>query len=88
MGSILVPYGSHMDVPRWVPDESLLQNPHQSHMGFPYRTHIITHLGPIFFACWDGSYMGNPYGTDVGFATGIHLGPIWAHPYWNHMGPI
>ena len=28
--------------------------------------------------------MGNPYGTDVGFATGIHMGPIWAHPY----GPI
>ena len=25
--------------------------------------------------------MGNPYGTDVGFATGIHLGTsIWA-PY-------
>ena len=37
-----------MDVPRWVPDESLLQNPHRSHMGCPYRTHIITHLGPIW----------------------------------------
>ena len=48
MWPILVPYGSHMDVPRWVPDESLLQNPHQSHMGCPYRTHIITHLGPIW----------------------------------------
>ena len=48
MGPILVPYGSHMDVPRWVPDESLLQNPYQSHMGSPYRTHIITHLGPIW----------------------------------------
>ena len=48
MGPILVPYGSHMDVPRWVPDESLLQNPHQSHMGCPYRTHIISHLGPIW----------------------------------------
>ena len=42
------PYGAHMDVPRWVPDESLLQNPYQSHMGCPYRTHIITHLGPIW----------------------------------------
>ena len=41
-------YGAHMDVPRWVPDESLLQNPHRSHMGCPYRTHIITHLGPIW----------------------------------------
>ena len=41
------PCGAHMDVPRWVPDESLLQNPHRSHMGCPYRTHIITHLGPI-----------------------------------------
>ena len=37
-----------MDVPRWVPDESLLQNPHRSHMGSPYRTHILTHLGPIW----------------------------------------
>ena len=42
------PYGAYMDVPRWVPDESLLQNPHRSHMGCPYRTHIITHLGPIW----------------------------------------
>ena len=32
----------------WGPDESLLQNPHRSHMGCPYRTHIITHLGPIW----------------------------------------
>ena len=46
--SIWGPYGAHMDVPRWVPDESLLQNPHRSHMGCPYRTHIITHLGPIW----------------------------------------
>ena len=48
MGPMLVPYGSYMDMPRWVTDESLLQNPHQSHMGCPYRTHIITHLGPIW----------------------------------------
>ena len=46
--SIWGPYGAHMDVPRWVPDESLFQNPHRSHMGCPYRTHIITHLGPIW----------------------------------------
>ena len=46
--SIWGPYGAHMDVPRWVLDESLLQNPHRSHMGCPYRTHIITHLGPIW----------------------------------------
>ena len=46
--SIWGPYGAHMDVPRWVPDESLLQNPHWSHMGCPYRTHINTHLGPIW----------------------------------------
>ena len=49
MGPILVPYCSHMEVRRWVPDESLLQNPHRSHMGCPYRTHIIIHLGPIWF---------------------------------------
>ena len=42
------PVWGHVDVPRWVPDESLLQNPHWSHMGCPYRTHIITHLGPIW----------------------------------------
>ena len=42
------PVWGHMDVPRWVPDESLLQNPHLSHMGCPYRTHIITHVGPIW----------------------------------------
>ena len=46
--SIWGPYRAHMDVPRWVPDESLLQNPHRSHMGCPYTTHIITHLGPIW----------------------------------------
>ena len=46
--SLWAPLGAHMDVPRWVPDESLLQNPHRSHMGCPYRTHIITHLGPIW----------------------------------------
>ena len=46
--SIWGPYGAHMDVPRWVPDESLLQNPHRSHMGCPYRTHINTHMGPIW----------------------------------------
>ena len=46
--SIWGPYWSYMDVPRWVPDESLLQNQHRSHMGCPYRTHIITHLGPIW----------------------------------------
>ena len=46
--SIWGPYGAYMDVPRWVPDESLLQNTHGSHMGCQYRTHIITHLGPIW----------------------------------------
>ena len=46
--SIWGPYGAHMDVPRWVPDESLLQNPHRSHKGCPYTNHIITHLGPIW----------------------------------------
>ena len=25
-------------------------------MGCPYRTHIITHLGPIFFACWEATH--------------------------------
>ena len=46
--SIWGPYGAHTDVPRWVPDESPLQNPHWSYMGCPYRTHIITHLRPIW----------------------------------------
>ena len=56
--SIWGPYGAHIDVPRWVPDESLLQNPHRSHMGCQYRSHIITHLGPngphilCLLGCW------------------------------------
>ena len=64
--SIWGPYGAHMDVPRWVPDESLLQNPHRSHMGCPYRTHIITHLGPIWvpyslLAGYQFGYMCNKF---------------------------
>ena len=53
-------------------------------------TQQAKNIGPIWAPDGSlyGSYMGNPYGTDVGFATGIHLGPIWAHPYGNHMGPI
>ena len=45
---ILDPYWSHLDVPRWVQNESLLQNPHQSHMGYPFGAHV----GSICFACW------------------------------------
>ena len=54
------------------------------------NTQQAKNIGPIWAPDQKlyGSYLGNPYGTDVGFATGIHLGPIWAHPYGNHMGPI
>ena len=64
--SIWGPYGAHMDVPRWVPDESLLQNPRRSHMGCPYRTHIITHLGPIWV----------PYSLLAGMETQYLTKPI------------
>ena len=49
---IKFPYGSHIALPMWVQHGTMLQIPHESLMGCPYRTHINTHLGPIFFACW------------------------------------
>ena len=45
---ILDPYSSHMDLPMWVQHGTMLQTPHQSLMGCPYRTHINTHLGPVW----------------------------------------
>ena len=32
----------------WAKHGTLLQNPHHSHMGSPYWTHIETHLGSIW----------------------------------------
>ena len=35
--------------------------------------------------------MGNPYGTDKGFATRFHTGPTWANHIghrWKPYGPI
>ena len=56
---ILDPYSSHMALPMWVQHGTLLQIPHESLMGCPCRTHINTHLGPMwvlyFFACWANS---------------------------------
>ena len=46
---ILDPYSSHMALPMWVQHGTLLQIPHESLMGCPCRTHINTHLGPM----WD-----------------------------------
>ena len=45
---ILDPYSSHMTLPMWVQHGTLLQIPHESLMGCPYRTHINTHLGPMW----------------------------------------
>ena len=45
---ILDPYSSHMALPMWVQHGTLLQIPHESLMGCPYRTHINTHLGPMW----------------------------------------
>ena len=56
------------------------QRPH--HVDLLWLTNEATqqakNMGPIWTpdGLLYGSYMGNPYGTDVGFATGIHLGPI------------
>ena len=45
---ILDPYSSHMTLPMCVQHGTLLQIPHESLMGCPYRTHINTHLGPMW----------------------------------------
>ena len=44
--SILDPYSSHMALSIWVQHGIMLQIPHESLMGYPYRTHINTHFGP------------------------------------------
>ena len=45
---IKFPYGSHIALPMWVQHGTMLQIPHESLMGCPYRTHINTHLGPMW----------------------------------------
>ena len=45
---ILNPYSSHMALPMWVQRGTMLQIPHESLMGCPYRTHINTHLLPMW----------------------------------------
>ena len=45
---ILNPYSSHMALPMWVQRGTMLQIPHESLMGCPYRTHINTHLWPMW----------------------------------------
>ena len=61
---ILDPYSSHMTLPMWVQHGTLLQIPHESLMDCPYRTHINTHLGPMWVLyfllagnCWHFSYL-------------------------------
>ena len=39
---------SHMALPMWVQRGTMLQIPHESLMGCPYRTHINTHLWPMW----------------------------------------
>ena len=45
---ILNPYSSHMALPMWVQRGTMLRIPHESLMGCPYRTHINTHLWPMW----------------------------------------
>ena len=45
---ILNPYSSHMALPMWVQRGTMLQIPHESLMGCPYRTHKNTHLWPMW----------------------------------------
>ena len=45
---LLNPYSSHMALPMWVQHGTMLQIPHESLMGCPYRTHINTHLWPMW----------------------------------------
>ena len=70
---ILDPYSSHMTLPMWVQHGTLLQIPHESLMGCPYRTHINTRLGPMWvlyiFACWGYSLL-----TEESIVTGLLIG--------------
>ena len=50
-GPIKFPYGSHIALPVWVQHGTMLQIPHESLMGYTYRTHIHTIWGPC------GSYI-------------------------------
>ena len=45
---ILNPYSSHIALPMWVQHGTMLQIPHESLMGCPYRTHINIHLWPMW----------------------------------------
>ena len=45
---ILNPYSSHMALPMWVQHGTMLQIPHESLMGCSCRTHINTHLWPMW----------------------------------------
>ena len=69
---ILDPYSSHMALPMWVQHGTLLQIPHESLMGCPCRTHINTHLGPmwvlyfllageVLIRLWDWVFVGRTF---------------------------
>ena len=47
-GPLYFLYGSPMALPVWVQHGTVLQIPHESLMGCPYRTHINTLLGPMW----------------------------------------
>ncbi|KAH3720110.1 hypothetical protein DPMN_063003 [Dreissena polymorpha] len=46
-------------------------------------TQLTIYMGPIWAPCGHlyGPHVGCQYGTQMGSATGLHMGPIWAAPY-------
>jgi hypothetical protein len=55
-------------------------------------TQQTIYMGPIWVPCGHlyGPHVGCQHGTQMGSATGLHMGPIWAAPYtfMGHIGPI
>ncbi|KAH3712541.1 hypothetical protein DPMN_072292 [Dreissena polymorpha] len=45
------------------------------------------YMGPIWVPCGHlyGPHVGCQHGTQMGSATGLHMGPIWAAPF-KYMG--
>ena len=70
---ILDPYSSHMTLPMWVQHGTLLQIPHESLMGCPYRTHINTHLGPMWVLYFLLAGLCMVYGKGVKNRFGLYL---------------
>jgi len=52
MGPIWAPPCIHLGQHTWDPHGAMLHPLYRSLMGSPYGTHIVTHIGSIYFVCW------------------------------------